>query len=43
MRDEARHTLKKMSKEICKLFNKKFSIDVIDGKIKFFERQIIIG
>lgn len=32
VRDEARHSLKKMSKEICKLFNKKFSIDVVDGK-----------
>lgn len=35
IRDEARHTVKKMSKEICKLFSKKFSIDVVEGgKVK---------
>jgi hypothetical protein len=31
IRDEARHTIKKMTKEICKLFSKKFSIDVAEG------------
>lgn len=31
VRDEARHVIKKMSKEICKLFSKKFSIDVAEG------------
>lgn len=35
VRDEARHTVKKMSKEICKLFSKKFSVDVAEGgKVK---------
>ena len=33
IRDEARHTIKKMTKEICKLFSKKFSIDVAEGKV----------
>jgi len=32
IRDEARHTIKKMTKEICKLFSKKFSIDVAEGR-----------
>jgi hypothetical protein len=32
VRDEARHTIKKMTKEICKLFSKKFSIDVAEGR-----------
>lgn len=31
VREDARHTVKKMQKDINKLFNKKFSIDVIDG------------
>nr|CAD7434053.1 unnamed protein product [Timema monikensis] len=30
VRDEARHTVKKMTKEVCKLFGKKFSIDVAE-------------
>lgn len=30
-RDEAKHVVKKMTKEICKLFSKKFSIDVAAG------------
>lgn len=30
-RDEKRHAVKKVSKEICKLFSKKFSIDVAEG------------
>lgn len=30
-RDERKHSVKKMSKEICKLFSKKFSIDVAEG------------
>lgn len=34
-RDEARHAVKKLTKEILKLFNKKFSIDVAEGgKVK---------
>ncbi|KAG4072103.1 hypothetical protein HA402_015602 [Bradysia odoriphaga] len=34
-RDEKKHAVKKMSKEICKLFSKKFSIDVAEGgKVK---------
>lgn len=32
VRDDARHTIKKMTKEICKLFSKKFSIDVAEGR-----------
>ncbi|XP_071052506.1 mediator of RNA polymerase II transcription subunit 12 isoform X3 [Onthophagus taurus] len=40
IRDEARHTVKKMSKEICKLFSKKFSIDVAEGgKVKKHSRN----
>ncbi|KAK9870736.1 hypothetical protein WA026_008304 [Henosepilachna vigintioctopunctata] len=40
VRDEARHTVKKMSKEICKLFSKKFSIDVAEGgKVKKHSRN----
>ena len=35
IRDEARHTIKKMTKEICKLFSKKFSIDVAEGKVQW--------
>lgn len=32
MRDDARHTIKRISKDICKLFSKKFSIDIAEGK-----------
>lgn len=40
VRDEARHTVKKMTKEICKLFSKKFSIDVAEGgKVKKHSRN----
>ena len=40
VRDEARHTVKKMSKEIIKLFSKKFSIDVAEGgKVKKHSRN----
>ncbi|XP_066254151.1 mediator of RNA polymerase II transcription subunit 12 isoform X3 [Euwallacea similis] len=40
VRDEARHTVKKMSKEICKLFSKKFSVDVAEGgKVKKHSRN----
>lgn len=40
VRDEARHTVKKMRQDICKLFNKKFSIDVADGgKRKKYSRN----
>lgn len=40
VRDEARHTVKKISKEICKLFSKKFSIDVAEGgKVKKHSRN----
>lgn len=40
IRDEARHTVKKMSKEICKLFSKKFSVDVAEGgKVKKHSRN----
>ncbi|CAH1994694.1 unnamed protein product [Acanthoscelides obtectus] len=40
IRDEARHTVKKMWKEICKLFSKKFSIDVAEGgKVKKHSRN----
>nr|CAD7579307.1 unnamed protein product [Timema californicum] len=39
VRDEARHTVKKMTKEVCKLFGKKFSIDVAEGgKVKKHSR-----
>ncbi|XP_063890772.1 mediator of RNA polymerase II transcription subunit 12 isoform X1 [Helicoverpa armigera] len=39
-RDDARHVVKKMTKEICKLFSKKFSIDVAEGgKIKKHSRN----
>lgn len=39
-RDEKRHSVKKMSKEICKLFSKKFSIDVAEGgKVKKHSRN----
>lgn len=35
-----RHTVKKMSKEICKLFSKKFSVDVAEGgKVKKHSRN----
>lgn len=30
-RDEARHLVKKINKEVTRLFNKKFSIDVAEG------------
>jgi len=40
IRDEARHTVKKMTKEVCKLFGKKFSIDVAEGgKVKKHSRS----
>ncbi|KAJ8916222.1 hypothetical protein NQ315_016361 [Exocentrus adspersus] len=40
IRDEARHTVKRMSKEICKLFSKKFSVDVAEGgKVKKHSRN----
>ncbi|XP_034934643.1 mediator of RNA polymerase II transcription subunit 12 [Chelonus insularis] len=40
VRDEARHVVKKMTKEICKLFGKKFSIDVAEGgKVKKHSRN----
>lgn len=39
-RDEKKHAVKKMSKEICKLFSKKFSIDVAEGgKVKKHSRN----
>lgn len=39
-RDERKHSVKKMSKEICKLFSKKFSIDVLEGgKVKKHSRS----
>ncbi|KAI5713129.1 hypothetical protein M8J76_012279 [Diaphorina citri] len=39
-RDNARHNVKKMTKELCKLFTKKFSIDVADGgKVKKHSRS----
>lgn len=31
-RDEARHTIRRISKDICKLFSKKFCIDIAEGK-----------
>ncbi|KAG7209569.1 hypothetical protein KM043_015646 [Ampulex compressa] len=40
VRDEARHVVKKMTKEVCKLFGKKFSIDVAEGgKVKKHSRS----
>lgn len=41
MRDDARHTIKRISKDICKLFSKKFSIDIAEGKyqILFFNKN----
>lgn len=39
-RDERKHSVKKMSKDICKLFSKKFSIDVSEGgKVKKHSRS----
>lgn len=39
-RDNARHNVKKMTKELCKLFTKKFCIDVADGgKVKKHSRS----
>lgn len=39
-RDEKKHAVKKMSKEICKLFSKKFSVDVADnGRVKKHSRS----
>lgn len=39
-RDDRKHSVKKMSKEICKLFSKKFSIDVAEGgKVKKHSRS----
>lgn len=40
VRDDARHVVKKMTKEVCKLFGKKFSIDVAEGgKVKKHSRS----
>ncbi|XP_020279147.1 mediator of RNA polymerase II transcription subunit 12 isoform X2 [Pseudomyrmex gracilis] len=40
VRDDARHLVKKMTKEVCKLFGKKFSIDVAEGgKVKKHSRS----
>lgn len=39
VRDEARHQIKKIVKDIGKLFGKKFSIDVADGKVKKHSRS----
>ncbi|XP_073983831.1 mediator complex subunit kohtalo isoform X1 [Rhodnius prolixus] len=40
VRDEARHLVKRTSKDICKLFSKKFSIDVAEGgKVKKHSRN----
>ncbi|KAG8221965.1 hypothetical protein J437_LFUL007806 [Ladona fulva] len=38
-RDEARHIVKKMTKEISKLFGKKFSIDVAEGSSNYLPVQ----
>ena len=39
-RDDKKHAVKKMAKEICKLFSKKFSIDVAEGgKVKKHSRS----
>ncbi|XP_053952876.1 mediator of RNA polymerase II transcription subunit 12 [Anastrepha ludens] len=39
-RDEKKHAVKKMSKEVCKLFSKKFSIDIAEGgKVKKHSRN----
>ncbi|XP_058826167.1 mediator of RNA polymerase II transcription subunit 12 isoform X2 [Topomyia yanbarensis] len=39
-RDDKKHAVKKMTKEICKLFSKKFSIDVAEGgKVKKHSRN----
>lgn len=39
-RDDKKHAVKKMTKEICKLFTKKFSIDVAEGgKVKRHSRN----
>ncbi|XP_053693573.1 mediator of RNA polymerase II transcription subunit 12 [Sabethes cyaneus] len=39
-RDDKKHAVKKMAKEICKLFSKKFSIDVAEGgKVKKHSRN----
>ena len=39
-REEKKHAIKKMTKEICKLFSKKFSIDVAEGgKVKKHSRN----
>lgn len=35
VRDEARHVVKRTTKEISRLFSKKFSIDVAEGKNTF--------
>lgn len=32
-RDEARATVKKLTKEICKLFSKRCSIDIAEGTV----------
>lgn len=42
MRDDARHTIKRISKDICKLFSKKFSIDIAEGKHNKSGLSIII-
>lgn len=40
VRDEARHLVKRTAKDICKLFSKKFSIDVSEGgKVKKHSRN----
>ncbi|XP_014240194.1 mediator of RNA polymerase II transcription subunit 12 isoform X2 [Cimex lectularius] len=40
VRDEARHVVKRTAKDICKLFSKKFSIDVAEGgKVKKHSRN----
>uniref|UniRef100_A0A0A9YNL5 Mediator of RNA polymerase II transcription subunit 12 n=1 Tax=Lygus hesperus TaxID=30085 RepID=A0A0A9YNL5_LYGHE len=40
IRDEARHAVRKVAKDVCKLFSKKFSIDVAEGgKVKKHSRS----
>ncbi len=34
-RDDARHQVKKITREVTKLFNKKFSSDVSEGELQF--------
>lgn len=40
-RDEARHTVKRISKDISKLFSKKFCIDVSEGKMNLNEYYVL--